>query len=188
VLISKIKHKTLYLKANILIMKLYKTLKIAVPALLLALAATSCKEESSAADKIKDGAVTASANTPEEDELAKQVAANQATVAPTTANGQQVVQQFNVPAPAPTAPGMNPPHGQPGHRCDIAVGAPLSSAPAKPKTTPQATAQIQPAEFAPPAVKDAAATATVETPPGMNPPHGQPGHVCSVAVGAPLPK
>ncbi len=24
-----------------------------------------------------------------------------------------------------TAPGMNPPHGQPGHRCDIAVGAPL---------------------------------------------------------------
>jgi len=28
----------------------------------------------------------------------------------------------------------------------------------------------------------------VATKPGMNPPHGQPGHVCSVAVGAPLPK
>ncbi len=26
---------------------------------------------------------------------------------------------------AKTAPGMNPPHGQPGHRCEIAVGAPL---------------------------------------------------------------
>src|SRR6188474_1027285 len=28
-----------------------------------------------------------------------------------------------------TAEGMNPPHGQPGHRCDIAVGAPLNSPP-----------------------------------------------------------
>ena len=25
------------------------------------------------------------------------------------------------------AEGMNPPHGQPGHRCDIPVGAPLNS-------------------------------------------------------------
>ena len=30
---------------------------------------------------------------------------------------------------AATAEGMNPPHGQPGHRCDIAVGAPLDSKP-----------------------------------------------------------
>jgi len=29
------------------------------------------------------------------------------------------------------APGMNPAHGQPGHRCDIAVGQPLNSKPAK---------------------------------------------------------
>ena len=28
-----------------------------------------------------------------------------------------------------TAPGMNPPHGQPGHRCEIPVGAPLNSKP-----------------------------------------------------------
>ena len=27
-----------------------------------------------------------------------------------------------------------------------------------------------------------------QTAPGMNPPHGQPGHRCDVAVGAPLPK
>jgi hypothetical protein len=27
----------------------------------------------------------------------------------------------------PTAEGMNPPHGQQNHRCDIAVGAPLDS-------------------------------------------------------------
>lgn len=31
---------------------------------------------------------------------------------------------------APVAPGMNPEHGKPGHRCDIAVGAPLNT-PAK---------------------------------------------------------
>lgn len=166
-------------------MKLYNTLKIVVPALMLALTATSCKEENNAADKIKDGAVAASANTPEENEQAQQAASNPAATPATAASGQDITQQFNVPAPAPTAPGMNPPHGQPGHRCEIAVGAPLSSAPAK-KAAP-AAAQVQPAEFAPPAVKDAA-VANVETPPGMNPPHGQPGHLCSVAVGSPLPK
>src|SRR5215216_4833988 len=30
---------------------------------------------------------------------------------------------------ASTAAGLNPAHGQPGHRCDIAVGAPLNSPP-----------------------------------------------------------
>lgn len=29
--------------------------------------------------------------------------------------------------------GINPPHGQPNHRCDIPVGAPLNSPLAKPK-------------------------------------------------------
>lgn len=77
-----------------------------------------------------------------------------------------------------TAPGMNPPHGQPGHRCDIAVGAPLNSpktnvAPAPVTTT---TTKAQPATIAAPTT----------TAPGMNPPHGQPGHRCDIAVGAPL--
>ena len=35
--------------------------------------------------------------------------------------------------------GTNPPHGQPGHRCDIAVGAPLSST-----TAPQPASQQNP--------------------------------------------
>jgi len=30
---------------------------------------------------------------------------------------------------AKVAPGANPPHGQPGHRCDISVGEPLDSKP-----------------------------------------------------------
>ena len=40
-----------------------------------------------------------------------------------------------------TPPGMNPPHGQPGHRCEIPVGAPLNSKPAD-KKQPQATTQV----------------------------------------------
>ncbi|HSF46340.1 MAG TPA: hypothetical protein VLA58_10030 [Chitinophagaceae bacterium] len=69
---------------------------------------------------------------------------------------------------ASTAPGMNPEHGKPGHRCDIAVGAPLNSKPATAASKPVAT----------PAVTPVAA--------GMNPQHGQPGHRCDIAVGAPL--
>jgi hypothetical protein len=83
---------------------------------------------------------------------------------------------------APTAKGMNPPHGQPGHRCDIAVGAPLNSKPAPAPTTAQpvtATPTIQPTIAQQPA-------AVTPTAPGMNPQHGQPGHRCDIAVGAPL--
>lgn len=72
-----------------------------------------------------------------------------------------------------TAPGMNPPHGQPGHRCDIAVGAPLSSKPA----APTSAVQTKPTTIAAPVQPVA---------PGMNPQHGQPGHRCDIAVGAPL--
>lgn len=65
---------------------------------------------------------------------------------------------------ATSSPGgaLNPAHGQPGHRCDIAVGDPLNSAPA---TTSVNTAA--------PAKK-------------LNPAHGEPGHRCDIAVGAPL--
>ncbi|ODS88942.1 MAG: hypothetical protein ABS44_06315 [Chryseobacterium sp. SCN 40-13] len=91
------------------------------------------------------------------------------------------------PAPQPpakkTAPGMNPPHGEPGHRCDIAVGAPLSSAPAKPAAAPQQTQTITPVSNPAPVAEKAA---TASTAPGMNPPHGEPGHRCDIAVGAPL--
>jgi hypothetical protein len=66
---------------------------------------------------------------------------------------------------APMA-GMNPAHGKPGHRCDIPVGAPLSSQPSAISpinTTPATTGN-----------------------PKLNPAHGQPGHRCDIAVGAPL--
>lgn len=67
------------------------------------------------------------------------------------------------------AGGMNPAHGQPGHRCDIAVGAPLNGASATPSATP-----VQ------------ANSTPVKVGEGLNPAHGQPGHRCDIKVGDPL--
>src|SRR6476660_1266591 len=66
----------------------------------------------------------------------------------------------HAPVAAPTS-SLNPPHGSPGHRCDIPVGKPLYSEPIKPASRfviPAATIlPIMPAD-------------------GLNPKHGQPGH------------
>lgn len=111
-----------------------------------------------------------------------------------TSNGSAIV---NTTA---TAPELNPPHGQPFHRCDIPVGSPLNAvAPAK--IAPAKTAQVvnktgtgptlenaarlnntQTSNSAAPTVANANATA-----PKLNPPHGQPFHRCDIAVGSPLP-
>lgn len=80
---------------------------------------------------------------------------------------------------------LNPPHGEPGHRCDIAVGAPLNSQP-QPQGAAPAVNMFQDGQ------QPAAAPAqTVPAPSqpvaaGTNPPHGQPGHDCAIPVGAPL--
>lgn len=89
-------------------------------------------------------------------------------------------------AAAPTTAGLNPAHGQPNHRCDIAVGAPLST-PIQAGAQPQQTIQQMPA-----GVKPSVSTGSTPTaiPNGstakLNPPHGQPGHDCKVPVGQPL--
>ncbi|TXF76124.1 hypothetical protein [Chryseobacterium sp.] len=77
-----------------------------------------------------------------------------------------------------TAPGMNPPHGEPNHRCDIAVGAPLSS--------PKAQTPVAAPQPVPTAVPDQNALASGEKP-ATNPAHGAPYHRCDLQVGAPLP-
>lgn len=110
---------------------------------------------------------------------------------------------LNAPATQPvtqaasTAKGMNPAHGQPGHRCDIPVGAPLNSpagaAPQpqvqqiQPTSTPTGPSSvgpqitpIQPAPSAQPAIVPAGGKGRI------NPAHGQPGHDCAKPVGAPL--
>ncbi|SFE93361.1 hypothetical protein [Flavobacterium xueshanense] len=85
--------------------------------------------------------------------------------------------------PTTVAAGMNPAHGQAGHRCDIAVGAPLNSvATTTAPATPQQNAAV-------PANKETITQPeTTPTAEGMNPPHGQTNHRCDIAVGAPLPK
>jgi hypothetical protein len=77
------------------------------------------------------------------------------------------------------APGMNPAHGKPGHRCDIAVGQPLSSAPQANKPAVSTPSPVLTTPTAP--VKSDGNLAK-----GLNPAHGQPGHRCDIAVGQPL--
>src|SRR5688500_16750188 len=86
---------------------------------------------------------------------------------------------------------LNPAHGQPGHRCDIAVGAPLTEGPAQnAKAATPTSPVINPAVQTAPTLQTKAAAPVVTTAsvaPGINPAHGQPGHRCDVAVGAPIP-
>lgn len=78
-----------------------------------------------------------------------------------------------------TTSGKNPEHGKPGHRCDIAVGAPLYTEPAKATYTTTPGVTTTPASTTP-------TTSTPKISKGLNPAHGQPGHRCDIAVGAPL--
>ncbi len=85
-------------------------------------------------------------------------------------------------APSPTDAKLNPPHGEPGHRCEIPVGAPLDGTPA---TTGTVTT---PSAGATPARPDVPTASTPNLSSGkINPPHGEPGHDCAVPVGSPLP-
>jgi hypothetical protein len=79
--------------------------------------------------------------------------------------------------------GLNPAHGQPGHRCDISVGAPLDSKPIQPTVS---TTQPVVTQQATPAMTTNTPTPVSKVAPGMNPAHGQPGHRCDIAVGSPL--
>ena len=89
-------------------------------------------------------------------------------------------------APASTAGAVNPPHGQPGHNCDLAVGAPLTGNPATTQPVNAAPANqllTQPqVTIAAPQGASAPASSNVR----LNPAHGQPGHNCAVEVGKPL--
>lgn len=147
---------------------------------------TSCKNELEPQDSSGTPAVPAVADAPA---VATPTQANMPTAPVPTSQPQTVAAP-----PVKTLPGMNPPHGQAGHRCDIAVGAPLSSPPGKAATPPAQPTTITPTQTtttttpAAPAILNTPAAPATPTAPGMNPPHGQEGHLCSIAVGAPLPK
>lgn len=118
------------------------------------------------------------------------------TSQPATNGGQTVTIQNPItptttspvaPAVAKSASGLNPAHGQPGHRCDIAVGAPLNSAP-KPAAAPVVTQSAPTVNNAPATITPVSPALAPKAGPGvkLNPPHGEPGHDCAVQVGAPL--
>ncbi len=103
-------------------------------------------------------------------------------------NSAQPNQTVSTNASVGTKEGMNPPHGQVGHRCDLPVGAPLNSKAVPSKSSSKITSTPQ--MTVTPSTTTATATTppTTPTPEGMNPPHGQEGHRCDIAVGAALPK
>ncbi|SFF87929.1 MULTISPECIES: hypothetical protein [Salegentibacter] len=70
-------------------------------------------------------------------------------------------------------PDVNPPHGEPGHRCDMPVGASLSGASNNTNAGSGSEMTTSPIRL-----KDSK--------PSKNPPHGEPYHDCSIPVGADL--
>ncbi|MBC6490472.1 hypothetical protein BC349_05815 [Flavihumibacter stibioxidans] len=96
-----------------------------------------------------------------------------------------VMQQPTTPVPvSAVSQGLNPKHGEPGHRCDIAVGAPLNSAASSTNTTTTANPVAIPANNS--ITLNQNNSAGIKTSAGLNPKHGEPGHRCDIAVGAPL--
>lgn len=109
----------------------------------------------------------------------------------TTPNGIADLQNNSVPASTNNTSGnllVNPEHGQPGHDCSIAVGAPFK------KSTTNSVSDNSPtnealkseaAQLAKPEVSTEGVAEGIKTQ-KMNPAHGQPNHRCDIAVGAPL--
>lgn len=119
----------------------------------------------------------------------------------------------STPAVAETGerPKLNPPHGEPFHRCEIAVGAPLDGSAPAPNTAAPSANKTEPRSFFKTVQSEQPATTSAQQPsmtqaapqptptptptpsatsgqkPKLNPAHGQPFHRCDVAVGAPLP-
>lgn len=77
-----------------------------------------------------------------------------------------------------TTAALNPAHGQPGHRCEIPVGAPLDGSAGTVNLQQQQNTGTMDPNVSPVRLR----TST----PAKNPPHGQPGHDCSIPVGADL--
>ena len=152
-------------------------MKYIIPALVVSICifSTGCKD-STAEKKVEDKVLPAASNP---GDTSKPINANQSTEAAITPNTPvtttAVVSSNN----------LNPEHGKPGHRCDIAVGAPLTSQPAattaiSPSTSTKSTIP------APALTTSTKPSATTTTGAGLNPEHGKPGHRCDIGVGEPL--
>jgi len=62
------------------------------------------------------------------------------------------------------APKINPAHGQPGHRCDVAVGAPLDGSAPAPKVVSTPTVTQSPVQLTPQVTQISTSDKTTETP------------------------
>lgn len=165
---------------------MYKLLgSFLIASLLLSACNSGSRRSRAATPPVSLPGITAAPGT----QTAMPAATNPSTViTPGSSNAAAVTPSTAAVTPT-TAAGTNPPHGQPGHRCDVAVGAPLGGKAAPAVTLPTSTAQPQPAAITPtPAatITPAPAPATAAVAKGTNPAHGQPGHRCDIAVGAPL--
>lgn len=118
----------------------------------------------------------------------KETAATETNTAPTELSVEQKQQMLNQVAPASSTSSsaqgvtLNPPHGQPGHRCDVEVGAPLNAAAGNSNPILQSPIQMENAS----PVKSNPIPTSNSGAVKINPPHGQPGHRCDVKVGDPL--
>lgn len=96
---------------------------------------TSCKKTEEAPASTEQKTATTTAETPAANDVSN------VTTTPAPAASQTAA------TPAGQPPKLNPPHGQPFHKCEIAVGAPLDgSAPAQ-GTTPAPVQQNEPKSF-----------------------------------------
>lgn len=172
-------------------------MKITSLLFIITLLAVSCQKGEKASEKIStEASDSLSVLKAEEAKMINTPVATQSQQIMTTTNSA------NTAAVPETKPGMNPPHGQPGHRCDLPVGAPLNgSAPAAKQATTNQTnktftvspagnatvTKIENSEIQTEAPKPVAQT----TLPGMegkpNPAHGETGHRCDIPVGVNLP-
>lgn len=100
----------------------------------------------------------------------------------TLANVIKDTTSISDPVQSATTVMLNPPHGQPFHRCDIPVGSPLDNTPTRPAPVNRTGTA--------PTLENAARLNNTTVPPAkgpkLNPPHGQPFHRCDIAVGSPL--
>lgn len=127
---------------------------------------TSCKKETAPQNNINSTNIVPFTEVGNQMKAQSQATAEQQTSSANPINNNQVK-------------GSNPAHGQPDHRCDIPVGAPLN-------TPAVANSQQNTAVTSTPTT--ATPAQTTPTADRMNPPHGQANHRCEIAVGSPLPK
>lgn len=168
-----------------------KRLSTLIPGFTLLLL-VSCGSSEEKETKAETPAVnTTTVSQPASNSVVSTAPAATSTIVPT--NTTPVTTTQPVTTTTTTATGLNPAHGQPGHRCDISVGAPLNSPPGQAKTTTPTvnTTTNSPSTLTPSIVNTSPKVVTTPTTAqpvaaGMNPAHGQPGHRCDISVGAPL--